>query len=182
LSIAEKSDAILQEMIAHHQIRKTLAVYCHGCDRGDAPRMSSVYGRQSWDDHGIFRGPGPEFTDFIMNLISGSGGSIGLSHLLGQSLITVDGDQAGAETSFLSTVSAKDGGGEPTVTLHGGRYVDRLRQEDGEWKIEKRTCTRDWSITLVVQRDDLSPEFVKGERSGADPSYAVLGLTHPGQA
>lgn len=173
-------NATLQEMIDHFEIRKMLNTYCHGCDRGDAPRMMSVYGKDSWDDHGIFRGPGTDFAKFIMDALVQSGGDIGLSHLLGQSLIKVDGNRAGAETSFLSTVSRKDKEGE-TVTLHGGRYVDTIVRENGQWKIEKRICTRDWSITLDVEKDDLrDSNFVAGQLSGQDPSYSVLGLTHPG--
>lgn len=55
-------DARLQEMLDHHEIRKTLAEYCHACDRADAKLMGSVYtGDDSFDDHGKVRAPGPEY-------------------------------------------------------------------------------------------------------------------------
>jgi hypothetical protein len=181
MDTSPEMNVTLQEMVAHHEIRKVLNAYCHACDRGDGPRMASVYGQASWDDHGIYRGPGPDFAKFIMDTLAAAEGKVSLSHLLGQSLIKVDGNRAGAETSFLSTTSQRDEKGEEAVTLHGGRYVDTLRREGGEWKIEKRICTRDWSITLDVKKNDLEHyNYVRGELSGQDPSYAVLGLTHPG--
>jgi hypothetical protein len=48
----QQMNPVLQEVIDHHEIRKVMSVYCHGCDRGDEARMASVYLEQSWDDHG----------------------------------------------------------------------------------------------------------------------------------
>ena len=45
-------DPRLQEMLDHYEIRKTLAEYCHGCDRCDEPRMAGVYAEGGFDDHG----------------------------------------------------------------------------------------------------------------------------------
>jgi hypothetical protein len=67
------------------------------------------------------------------------------------------------------------------VTLLSGRYVDTLLREGGQWKIDKRICVRDYSITLDVNNDWLRDNpFVQGKLSGEDPSYAVLGLKHAG--
>jgi hypothetical protein len=172
-------NATLQEMIDHHEIRKMLTVYCHGCDRGDGPRMQSVYGKDSWDDHGLYKGPGLEYPKMVMDSVAETGQRC--SHLLGQSQIKVTGNAAGAETYFMASITQKDEAGEDVVTLLSGRYVDTLIREDGQWKVDKRTCVRDWSITLDIKKDILSDyQFVQGALSGNDPSYAVLGLQHPG--
>lgn len=169
----------LQEVIDHHEIRKVLAIYCHGCDRGDGPRMASVYYEDSWDDHGAFKGSGPELVDRVMDNLAHRG--VNSVHLLGQSLIEVKGATAGAETYFLATVLEKNDQGDEAVSLLGGRYVDTLERSHGEWKIRQRICVRDWSRTLDGVADRFKDsEFVQGKFSGADPSYGVLGLTHPG--
>ena len=172
-------NATLQEMIDHYEIRKMLSVYCHGCDRGDERRMASVYGKDSWDDHGRYKGPGRAYAEWAMKAFATKGSKS--THLLGQSLINVNGDRAGVETCFLATLSAKNENGEDVVTLLSGRYVDTVIREGVEWKIDKRICVRDWSITLDVNKDSLrDSNFVQGVLSGQDPSYAILGLTHPG--
>ena len=63
----------------------------------------------------------------------------------------------------------------------GGRYVDTLRRAAGQWMISNRICVRDWSISLDVDKDgSQTPILSRARRSGEDPSYAVLGLKHPG--
>jgi hypothetical protein len=170
---------ILQEIIDHHEIRKLLAVYCHGCDRGDEQRMASVYLDDGWDDHGTYKGPGKGFAKYVMNMLAT--GSIKFAHSLGQSLINVKEDEAGAETYFVASGIETNPEGRKIGNLIFGRYVDTLRRTDGSWKILKRVCVRDWSISLDVEKDWLEhSNFVAGELSGDDPSYAVLGLKHPG--
>jgi SnoaL-like domain len=89
-------DKRLQEMLDHYEISKLLSEYCHGLDRMDESRMASVYAKESWDDHGPNKCPGPEFAQRIMKLMQMPASIMG-SHMLGQSLIKVDGDRAGAE-------------------------------------------------------------------------------------
>lgn len=172
-------DSRLQELLDHHDIRKLLCTYCHGCDRGDAERMAGVYCDDSWDDHGAYKLDGKAFAAMMTMQIAET--TQGCSHQLGQSLITVQGDRAGAETYFIATVRdvAKDG--QKLLNQLGGRYVDTLQRENGAWKIKKRICVREWSISHRVAEDWLEGAgFVKGERSGNDPSFAVLGFSHSG--
>jgi hypothetical protein len=168
----------LQEIIDHHEIRKLLAVYCHGCDRGDEPRMASVYLEDSFDDHGEYKGPGWPFATRVAN--SWAANNTRCFHSLGQSQITVDGDKAGAETYFIANLTEANENGNEMVNLMGGRYVDTLLREGGEWKIKDRRCIRDWSFTMEATSDWLkNKDFIKGQVTGLDPSYAVLGLRHP---
>jgi hypothetical protein len=169
-------DARLQELLDHHEIRMLLAEYCHGCDRGDEVQMASVYCEESWDDHGRVRADGKAFSaQMTRELVDYA--SV-CSHLLGQSLIRVQGDTAGAETYFLATVTYP---GKASVNQLGGRYVDTLERENGAWKIKKRICIRDWSMTVPVEADWLANDpFVGPSMSQNDPSYAALGLTHSG--
>ena len=102
------------------------------------------------------------------------------SHLLGQSLIILNDNGAGAETFFIAAISEKGDKGAEILSLPGGRFVDTLIRQSGQWKIRKRVCVRDWPIILDVEKDvPLRRKFVQGLMSGQDPSYPVLGLSHP---
>jgi len=63
-------EPILQEIVDHHEIRKLLSVYCHGCDRGDEHRMASVYLEDAGDDHGPYKGPGKGLVKRVMDNIA----------------------------------------------------------------------------------------------------------------
>jgi hypothetical protein len=172
-------DARIQEMLDHHEIRKTLAEYCHGCDRADEPHMGSVYASDSWDDHGDVKASGDDFARIMTGRVLSETES--LSHLLGQSLITIDGDNAGAETYFLAVAQAKKADGTPLCNQLGGRYVDRLVRENGKWLIKHRVVVKDWAITLPIEADwTLRVGLTPQSRSNADPSYAALGIVHSG--
>jgi SnoaL-like domain len=168
-------DARLQKMLDHFEIREVLAEYTHGCDRCDEAHMGSVYWPDSWDDHGTIKAPGPEFARLMTERIRADCET--LSHLLGQSVIRVDGDSAGAETWFLAASCARDGDGLLTNHLLGGRYVDRLERREGVWKISHRTVVKDWTNSLPAPVDWLAEAGMAiGRRDAGDPSHAVLGL------
>jgi len=141
--------------------------------------MASVYLEDSFDDHGSFKAPGREFARLMTEQILARTSS--LFHMLGQSLINVNGDQAGAETYFLAVArSAREDGVEMCNQL-GGRFVDTLQREDGRWLIKHRVVVRDWAISMPVQADWTAQSgLMDGQRSSADPSFAALGLVHGG--
>jgi SnoaL-like domain len=173
-------DKRLQEMLDHYEIRKTVSEYCHGLDRMDQPRMASIYAKESWDEHGPNKGPGGQFAERVMNLMK-SGSSLADSHMLGQTLIHVDGDEAGADTYFIASITKRGADGKDMLHQMGGRYVDALVRENGRWKVKKRVCVHDWSNSSPIQGDWLGKAaYVQGKRSQEDPSYAVLGLQHSG--
>lgn len=173
-------DERLQEMLDHYEITKTLRDYCRGCDRCDEPLMGSVYAEDSWDEHGAVQGPGLEFTRVMTAKIHATTET--LSHLLGQSVITVNGDEAGAETYFLAAMRRTRDDGVKLCGQLGGRYVDRLRREHGRWRIEHRIVVRDWSFTIPVHEDWTADSGLReGHRSDEDPSFAVLGTVHGGR-
>lgn len=173
-------DPRLQEMLDHYEIRKTLAQYCHACDRADAEAMASVYtGADSFDDHGHVKASGPEYAQVMTNLIHERTDAIW--HVLGQSLINVTGAQAKAETFFLAQMSLPKSEAEAKARINqlSGRFLDELIKVDGQWKIKHRTCVRDTSITLFVERDDYaSYGFVQGGRDKTDLGCQFIGFAH----
>ncbi|MEO6092002.1 MAG: nuclear transport factor 2 family protein [Novosphingobium sp.] len=174
-------DARLQELWDHHEIRQLLATYCHGCDRGDEVLMAGTYAQESWDDHGPRKMPGDRFA--FETVAESIETARVVSHLLGQSLIALRGDEAGAETYFIATVvyPARAPGGTEMLNQLGGRYVDTLVREGGGWLIKTRVCIREWSISHPVERDWLAGKgFVETMRGQADISNEALGLTLTG--
>lgn len=170
----------LQEMLDHHEIRQLLAAYCHGCDRGDEVEMASTYAADSWDDHGPRKMEGRRFS--IETVEESLRTTKVVSHMLGQSLIKVDGDRAGSETYFVATViyPGRNGTADMFNQL-GGRYVDTLVRENGQWRIKDRMCIREWSISHPTERDWLAGRgFEETRRGGEDRSYGALGLSHSG--
>jgi SnoaL-like domain len=172
-------DDDLQEMLDHHRIRKVLATYCRGSDRCDGDITASVYARDSWDDHGIIKASGEEFSRTMCQMVIDTTET--MTHLLGQSLIVINGDEAGAETYFFAVARDTAPDGTPMCNQLGGRFVDRLVREDGQWKVKHRTAMRDWSVAIPLTHDwDLSHTLMPGARSNADASFAVLGTVHSG--
>jgi hypothetical protein len=172
-------DRRLREMLDHYEIRKVLARYCQGCDRLDRARMASVYEEDSWDDHGPYKSSGHEFTATITDALARN--SYMCSHQLGQSSVNVSGDEAGAETYFIASLRRPSDDGGEVLHQMGGRYVDTLQRQDGEWKIKRRICVRDWSIDHLLKSDWLrDSNFVNGMRSEEDPAYAALRISHSG--
>lgn len=170
-------DARLQDVLDHHDIRQTLAEYCHACDRADEALMASLYAEDSFDDHGLVRAPGAEYAETMTRLVIDRTEAVW--HVLGQSLIKVEGDKAGAETFFLGMMRLNPQDGVSRINQLAGRFVDRLERVDGTWKIKHRTCVRDTSITFTVQEDmQASYGLVPGSRDATDPGAALLGLAH----
>lgn len=169
-------DARLQELWDHHQIRDLLATYCHGCDRADQGMMGSVYCADSFDDHGRKKCDGKEFAR--LTIAESVETTTVVSHQLGQSLIRVNGDTAGAETYFIATVLYPgQAGGPETLNQLGGRYVDRLEREGGKWRIKERLCVREWSCSRLIEGDWLATAgFIQTARGPADVSWKTLGL------
>jgi hypothetical protein len=167
----------LNEMLEHHRIRKVLVEYCRGSDRADEPLMASIYAEDSWDDHGVVRAPGPEYSKLMCERVRETTDS--LSHLLGQSAISLNGEEAGAETYFVAVALDTAEDGTTMCNQLGGRFVDQLVRENGKWKVKHRRAVRDWSVAIPLHHDwALSHTLAAGQRSNEDPSYAVLGTTH----
>jgi hypothetical protein len=176
--MSRSSSERLQEMLDYYEIRRTISEYCNGCDRLDEQRMGSVYADDSFDDHGTVKAPGPEFATTMAASVAQSSHSI--VHLLGQTLIDVRGDEAGAETYFLATSRTMTDEGEIANQL-SGRFVDTLVRVGDGWKIKYRLVVRDWTaVTPVTQNWDAAMSLTAGTRSNDDPSFRVLGRTHSG--
>jgi len=165
----------LQAVIDHFDIREVIESYVHACDRGDRDATADVYHADSWDHHGPMQCDGHEFATRNTEAVMANWSSC--NHLLGQSRVKVTGDVAGVETLFFASLTREEDG---TTMLDQmvGRYIDRFERRDGVWRIKDRRTISEWSSSGPIGTDYLAGHlFLRGERSGADLSYAALGLT-----
>jgi ketosteroid isomerase-like protein len=170
-------DSRIQELLDHHEIIKTLNQYSNACDRCDEPRMADVYFEDSWDDHGRRKAPGPEFARLTTESIRETTET--MYHLLGQSIIDLNGDFAGAETYFFAVSRTVEDDGTRRINQLGGRFVDQLERDGDRWRIRRRQVVRDWTISLPLEHDWMGAlALTPGARSDEDPSFAVLNLVH----
>jgi hypothetical protein len=164
----------LQTLIDHEQIRQLIYRYSRGADRHDEAILRSVYAAGATDNHGPFRGSAQEFVDYMMN--PPAGGYTTGQHHIGNIIIEVDGDQAQAESVFVCyLISEGDDPQKPVLDVMGGRYLDRLTREDGEWRISDRTVALDWNErrrkASAIPHEDT---FVAGIRGAEDLSYDLF--------
>jgi hypothetical protein len=142
------------------ELAELMAVLSSAVDRGDRQRIVSCYAEESFDDHGVFKGSGRAFSEFV----SGRGSMSRMHHLLGQSVFDVHGEEAWGETFFVFH------GAAGTSALSGcGRYVDYFRKTDGRWKLVYRRVVPDESPS-----GDDPTAYWQARRDRTDPSYDRL--------
>ena len=94
-------------------------------------------------------------------------------HKLGNVLIDVDGPVAHAETYAIAHhITESEEPGKSTDLVMGVRYLDRLEERRGEWKIAHREMCFEWERTTPTHDQALLRNFKRGLRDGSDP---VLG-------
>ena len=153
-------DPALQRLVDRQEIVDVLLRYVRGADRRDGALMHSCYHADAVDEHGMFDGPGHEFVDRLMASRPGRGIT---NHMLGQSLIEIEGEMAVAETYFLAlhrllgdaSLSERD-------FILAGRYIDRFERRDGVWKIAHRRAVLD-QMRMDPAADDWNGSTLAGK-------------------
>ncbi|WP_109524735.1 MULTISPECIES: nuclear transport factor 2 family protein [Nocardia] len=139
----------LRDIVAQHQIRNRLVGLARGEDRRDATLVRAAFWPDATTDFGIFAG---SFDEYLAWVVPGAAAVPVTQHLLGQTLIELDGDTALAETHVFA-YHRVDYGTEHHDILLGGRYLDTFEQRTGEWRILQRTMLYDWTQDLGVAAD-----------------------------
>ncbi|MDT3440165.1 MULTISPECIES: nuclear transport factor 2 family protein [unclassified Pseudofrankia] len=147
-----------------------IARAARGHDRHDVELMTSTFHEDGIDEHGFAVNPGPEYGEWA-NKTHAAASQAHLHHITTHSC-EIDGDVAHAESYVLGGLLSPDG---KTMTLLGGRYLDRLERRDGEWKIVVRRSTAEWlgmtDSSFVNSKIFRSQGFLKGTRDQTDLSY-----------
>jgi len=172
----------LQAILDRESIRECLYRYCRGIDRADEAILRSTYWPDATDCHGAYRGSADGFIVQAITHLQRGGRGV---HQVSNILIELHGDVAAVESSFLALQASA---AQPEIeTFLAGRYVDRFEKRDGQWRVAQRTVVYDW--IEARQRPELADDDVSlfgsrqptGERSKADPVYALLERVRAGR-
>ena len=160
----------LLEMLDRQDIVDCLHRYARGMDRFDRELLLSAYHSDAIDDHGSFVGSPVEFWDHFH--AKHTKYNTGHHHSLSNFSIELQGSTAHTETYYLfESINADD-----SITLHGGRYFDRMEKRDDQWKIAARVSIVEWHGKL--REVHYEPAFATamaasgvGRRDRTDRSY-----------
>jgi hypothetical protein len=146
------ADASLEERLhvleAKEEIRALLFSYGRYVDDRNWEAFAALFA----DDNGTWNGGmgiarGHDEIVQMMSTTLGTANNVGANgagmsnvHLLGNEIITVDGDTATSLSKWVFVMTAEDNG--PDVVFVG-RYNDEFIRENGAWKFKLRTVTSD---------------------------------------
>lgn len=160
----------LQQLLHRQAILDCLVRFSRGMDRFDRALFLSAFHGDAVIAAGPFVGGPAALYDWASSLHE-HGQSATHHNLLNHSC-ELDGDVVHAETYYLFVGRNRDG----TNWMAGGRYIDRLEQRDGAWRIALRTNAVEWSGTVpatAIPFAELPDLHLNGlpSRSQDDPSY-----------
>ena len=150
------AELTVDDLLAREEIGDVVKDLARGTDRLDAELIASCYHSDGTDDHNVFRGPGTEFAQWVVDTLPHFAATM---HFIGSPRIRRlpsgdRGDRAHVDTYCVAHhVSRPDDDGQQTDMVLGLRYVDRFEKRAGEkrageWKIAARVCAFDWTITI----------------------------------
>jgi hypothetical protein len=137
--------ARLQELLDRQDIVDCLHRYTRGMDRQDRELVRSAYHDDATDLHGGFVGDVERFIDWAFAYHADQQLH---QHYLTNVVIELDGDRAHVESYYLFCGSSP--APDDSVTVAGGRYVDRFERRDGRWAIADRVCTAEWRADTTM--------------------------------
>ncbi|MET0239054.1 MAG: nuclear transport factor 2 family protein [Sphingobium sp.] len=132
--------AQLQALLAKDRICEAIARLARGEDRRDGDLIKAAYWPDAITDYGMFAG---DFDAYFAWVIPGADAIKNTQHMIGQSVIDLDGDSAKAETQVISYHRVDMGAGDLDTCI-GGRYLDIFEKRGEEWRIASRVMLYDW--------------------------------------
>lgn len=149
-------------------IRDALRRFVRGIDRKDWVLARSAFHDDAWDHHGPYDG---DIEGFFRMTIARHVPIIQSLHQIGDAIIEFFGPLAAlVETPFVVYQIAAPAG-EPGVLKYDtiGRYVDRFRDDGGDWRIVKRTVViEQFRLSPAAGPDPVPPGWAVARRDGSD--------------
>lgn len=142
--MSEDADLLarLRRLEDREAVRDCVARAARGLDRHDRDILRAAFHDDAVVNVTEFVGRLPEFIEWSHAGHSAMYG--GHTHNITCQTVELDGDTAHAESYVVMVLRHKDG---KTVTVAGGRYVDRLERRGGAWRIALRRLAPDWRFT-----------------------------------
>ena len=132
---AAEGEPLLADLRDRLAIADVLAAFCERVDEYDIPGLAEVFTEDCFTDYGPGRGgPVSGLADVQARIGRGQAEFRRTHHQLGQSRVTLAGDEATAITYVTATHEHRDGA-RSRVHL---RYLDRLRRTPAGWRIAER--------------------------------------------
>lgn len=169
-------EAMLDRVIARHQIDALLGRYCQAIDRCDLEKLKSVYWPDAHDDHGVFKGNAIEFAEWVIPALKGLTRTM---HLIANCVVEFDdADHARGET-YVVAFHEVPGEIAPIDAVAGGRYLDRFERRNGEWRIGERVYVIDWNQNQRSTAEWSTWLYAQLQRRGGrypdDPAFTMFG-------
>ena len=166
----------IQSVIDRQDIHDCLLRFCRGMDRFDRDLYLSAFHADAEIAAGTYVGDVQGCWDWAKPMHES--GQLLTHHLLLNHHVDIDGDTAHSECyyQFVAHNHPWEEGGDETVMLAGGRYIDRLERRCGAWKIALPTNIIEWSClqpSLPPPFGDIPDIGLNGvsARDKSDPSY-----------
>lgn len=132
-------------------IRRTLERYCRAVDDNEFRSVAELFTNDAILEFGGQLLDGREQIRDYFDAVHGAGPApVTGVHLLGNCIVDIDGDAATVSTDFVHVWRVGSGDGiDAAAILAGehlgqipiaGRYIDRMRRVDGDWRIAARTA------------------------------------------
>ena len=141
----------MQTVIDRAAIKAVLARYFQGLDRGLADQVRSCF---TDDVTAYYDGREPVAgIDAMMASLNtfkrmAAGTMKATTHFMGTfNLNRLEGDVAETETYAIAYL-VRAATPQDRIAMRSLRYLDRLRRDNGEWRISERRHTLDWSCEL----------------------------------
>ena len=131
----------LREERDRRAIEELIKRYFLSLDRGDPALQDEVFAPDGrlWVGGKVIRGPGAEPPGAVAGI---DGTPEGFTHVLGQSVIWLDGDRARGESNAVAYLVMA---GEPRrMLVRGLRYLDHFVRTAAGWRIADRRHNLDW--------------------------------------
>lgn len=167
----------IEELLIKEEIRHNMMRYARGVNRLDGDLVRSCFHPDAIEKHGDYFGDTAIWAQSLPEQLRGAFQFT--FHLLGNSLIEIDGSRAAHETYFIGyhRLHPQDDGTEKDV-IFGGRYLGvNESRNGGPWLISERTVVHDWSrIDAVVEDWPVVQQFEQGDHTGngSDIAYHLL--------
>lgn len=173
--MTDSSDlALLEQVEAKQALQQLNARFSRAMDRMDRCLMVSLWTDDGEIDWGAHKG---SVKPFVIAATSPDDSLERSFHSVSNEYFEVDGHSAIGEVSVIIVSTVVEEGAK-VDRLVGGRYLDRYRQEGGQWKIARRTFVHDWNMSLPSSanyEEGMFALFLKGKRDKSDPSYQLFG-------
>lgn len=167
----------LQAVVDKSEITDLLYTIGRGFDRIDETLLRTVFYPDATIDlgPGVFQGTSSDYVHWVVGVLNQVRES---HHLIGNILITLEGDVAFVESYCHAHFRLDKPTGREDVFI-GSRYLDRMERrpagQAGVWKIVHRKQIIDWVRTEAVS--DLfyhqNPDALWSYRTKTDPSYQM---------